>query len=103
MVNRVHLSNVSPCSLKTVLQVAEYGTMPTSPFSLPPFVSYRVLQKICCRELNICKQHTVGKDSVACGPKTSVRMLKLRFFREKYVYTNLITDVELEPFFYQRL
>ena len=41
----LYLSNVSPCSLKTVLQVAEYGTVPTSPFSLLPFVSYRVLQK----------------------------------------------------------
>ena len=65
----LYLSNVSPCSLKTVLQVAEYGTVPTSPFSVLPFVSYRVLQKKYCRELNICEQHAVGKDSAARGSR----------------------------------
>jgi hypothetical protein len=41
----LHLSNVSPCFLQTVLQVAEYGTVPASPFSLLPFVSYRCTSK----------------------------------------------------------
>jgi hypothetical protein len=61
---------MSPCSLKTVVQVAEYGAVPTSHFSLLPFVSDRsvcVLQKIYSRELNRYEQHAVGKDSAARG------------------------------------